>query len=117
MMNMFLSFRQSNQGGGQLIIKLMKNGHYNKRAWNKAKGLLNLPEDRQLTVHHLRHTFSSRLRDTDVREIDIDDLMGHKRSASNVRRRYSHANLVKLLSSISLIDTNRPKSNLFVVGQ
>ena len=89
----------------------------NKTGWNKAKGLLNLPKDRQLTVHHLRHTFSSRLRDCDVREIDIDDLMGHKRSSSNIRRRYCHANLVKLLSSISLIDTNRPKPNLFVVGQ
>ena len=89
----------------------------NKKPWLKARAKLGYAKDRQLAVHHLRHTFSTRLRDAGVQGLDIDDLMGHKNGKGNIRRKYSHANLVKLVEGVNTIDSTRIKPKLFVVGQ
>jgi hypothetical protein len=43
--------------------------------------------------------------------------MGHKNGKGNIRRKYSHANLVKLVEGVNTIDSTRIKPKLFVVGQ
>ena len=87
----------------------------NSNAWKRSRDALWFPKGRQLTVHHLRHTFSTRLREADANGLDIDDLMGHAHKGE-IRRRYSHSNLVKLVKVVNLVDTTRPKAQLYVLG-
>ena len=76
----------------------------NGRAWEKTWLQAGLPTDKDHTKgpHNLRHTFATRLRDVEVPEWSIKDLMHHV--PCDVTRRYSAPELKRLLEYVRRLD-------------
>jgi integrase len=60
-----------------------------------------LPEAEKLVVYSLRHTFATRLKDADVQEFAISELMGHTVEALSVGRYGKKLNVQRLSDAVS----------------
>ncbi|WP_353645923.1 site-specific integrase [Mesorhizobium sp. WSM2239] len=71
------------------------------RRWEKIRERAGMPT---LRIHDLRHTFASWLKQSDVAESTIMELMGHK--TRSMTERYSHDSTKSLRRAVAKIDRN-----------
>ena len=83
------------------------------KTWRKAWKEAGLPTDKNVLkgVHNLRHTFAKRLRDAEISERDIADLMHH--IPKNITRHYSTPELKNLRAAVEKI-VKKPELRLVV---
>ena len=76
----------------------------NNSAWRKARTRANLDN----SVHSLKHTFGSRLRNAGVSFEDRQQLLGHKNT--NMSTHYSAASLQRLVDAAESVVTEESEA-------
>ncbi|MFM9913282.1 MAG: tyrosine-type recombinase/integrase [Methylophilaceae bacterium] len=98
------------QRGEHLEYVFTYRGHrvetMNNSAWQRARRLANLAD---LHVHDLRHTVGMRLREAEVREETIADILWHTRQGMTAH--YSVAQATELVTALNLITDQRNRTN------
>ena len=86
----------------------------NNSAWQRARRLAGLGE---LHVHDLRHTVGMRLREAEVREETIADILWHNRPSMTAH--YSVAQVAELYEALNRIsnDSNRVNRSLVMIAR
>ena len=106
------------QRGVNPIYVFTYNGHrvetMNNSAWQRARRLANLDD---LHVHDLRHTVGMRLREAEVREETIADILWHTRQGMTAH--YSVAQASELVQALNRIthEGNRTNRSLAMIAR
>lgn len=78
--------------------------------WEDMREIMCLEEDKEFTLHCLRHTFASRLAQAGVPLHKVATLMGHKTLA--MTKRYSHLAPQHTFSVLEVLNNDRPEQLL-----
>jgi integrase len=78
----------------------------NNTAWQRARGEIGIPD---LHIHDLRHTVGMRLREAEVREETIADILWHVRPGMTAH--YSVAQVAELVDALNRITDERSRTN------
>ena len=73
-----------------------------ENAWKWVRKQMNLEHDKEFVLHHLRHSFASRLAGKDVSLYIIKELLGH--STIQVTEKYAHLSPAKLAAAVTVLD-------------
>jgi integrase len=86
----------------------------NNTAWQRARKLASLGD---LHVHDLRHTVGMRLRETEVREETIADILWHNRTSMTAH--YSVAQVAELYEALNRVsnESNRVNRSLVMIAR
>jgi integrase len=78
----------------------------NNTAWQRARREIGIPD---LHIHDLRHTVGMRLREAEVREETIADILWHVRPGMTAH--YSVAQVAELVDALNRITDERSRTN------
>ena len=78
----------------------------NNTAWQRARKEIGIPD---LHIHDLRHTVGMRLREAEVREETIADILWHVRPGMTAH--YSVAQCAELVDALNRITDERSRTN------
>ncbi|MGH8704153.1 MAG: tyrosine-type recombinase/integrase [Burkholderiales bacterium] len=78
----------------------------NNTAWQRARKMAKVPD---LHIHDLRHTVGMRLREAEVREETIADILWHTRPGMTAH--YSVAQVAELVEALDRITDERNRTN------
>ena len=73
-----------------------------ENAWRWVRKQMGLEKDKEFVLHHLRHSFASRLAGMDVSLYVIKELLGH--STIQVTEKYAHLSPGKLSEAVMLLE-------------
>jgi integrase len=73
-----------------------------ENAWKWVRKQMKLEHDKEFVLHHLRHSFASRLAGKDVSLYLIKELLGH--STIQVTEKYAHLQPGKLAQAVSVLE-------------
>jgi site-specific recombinase XerD len=73
-----------------------------ENAWKWVRKQMNLEHDKEFVLHHLRHSFASRLAGKDISLYIIKELLGH--STIQVTEKYAHLSPGKLSEAVLVLD-------------
>ena len=77
-----------------------------RHAWDRARGLMGLTDDKGFVIHALRHTCASRLVQRGVNLKVIQEWLGHKSLAMTMR--YAHLSPTNLLDAVAVLEQTAP---------
>jgi integrase len=73
-----------------------------ENAWKWVRKQMGLEKDKEFVLHHLRHSFASRLAGKDISLYIIKELLGH--STIQVTEKYAHLSPGKLAEAVTVLD-------------
>jgi len=74
-----------------------------ENAWKSVRKQMGLEKDKEFVLHHLRHSFASRLAGKDISLYVIKELLGH--STIQVTEKYAHLAPGKLAEAITVLES------------